>query len=373
MNGVSPQFASPDIYNPTGLGQSNVHDILQHDANAQPSQQAPTLQLINGTRAAERWDGKSKLERLFDPIIKKFRRIIEPIATVVYDAMPATFRGLNTATTKSVDAIEEVKTPREFLQPQPRLIAQRKNARKNKPKKFSGIKISLNRLKHNKDLDDYVKNKKYKFNYPNTYYYPRIKHTVNPNQFLVKPNNSRLVPYKRKSSNMNVVLVSNESEWRPIVAYNITLPAVTTSSKSKARKNVTRFKSNRRTRPKRSLTFKNENQSIIDKTNKIEGKGFLDFVSLLFSDDPISKLLDVTKYTKSYLKETLKSQEPEYYSYTYSILMATLDFIDGMLDAESALESELFEKKKVTKKTKQKRKKSTFKNQNNCTEKSNIT
>ncbi|KAM3957964.1 uncharacterized protein ACR2FA_008001 [Aphomia sociella] len=59
VSGVSPQFGSPEMYNPTALGGSHphTHELLQqNDASAQSSQQAPTL-LVNSTRAAERWDG----------------------------------------------------------------------------------------------------------------------------------------------------------------------------------------------------------------------------------------------------------------------------------------------------------------------------
>ncbi|CAH0683949.1 unnamed protein product [Chilo suppressalis] len=59
VSGVSPQFASPELYSPTALGaQQQAHELLQQpDASAQQSQQAPALQLVNTTRAAERWDG----------------------------------------------------------------------------------------------------------------------------------------------------------------------------------------------------------------------------------------------------------------------------------------------------------------------------
>ncbi|CAG4964244.1 unnamed protein product [Parnassius apollo] len=59
VNGVNSQFASPELYNPTGLGsQQHTHEILhQNEVTAQQSQQAPTL-LLNSTRtASERWDG----------------------------------------------------------------------------------------------------------------------------------------------------------------------------------------------------------------------------------------------------------------------------------------------------------------------------
>ncbi|XP_046973209.1 uncharacterized protein LOC124539894 isoform X1 [Vanessa cardui] len=57
VSGVSPQFASPEMYSPTALAtHSHSHELLQNDASAQQSQQAPTV-LVNSTRAAERWDG----------------------------------------------------------------------------------------------------------------------------------------------------------------------------------------------------------------------------------------------------------------------------------------------------------------------------
>ncbi|XP_047036203.1 uncharacterized protein LOC124641968 [Helicoverpa zea] len=58
VSGVSPQFASPEMYGPTAMGaHAQTNEIIhQSDATAQQSQQAPTL-LVNSTRAAERWDG----------------------------------------------------------------------------------------------------------------------------------------------------------------------------------------------------------------------------------------------------------------------------------------------------------------------------
>ncbi|CAG9569470.1 unnamed protein product [Danaus chrysippus] len=131
VGGISPQFGSPELYSPTGLGShSHTQELIQqNDASAQSSQQAPTV-LLNSTRAAERWDGKSKLLRYLEPVVDKIRSFVDPIASVFYDAMPATFRGLNSAvsTAKSVEpeVEEKAKSPREFLIPQPRHIAQRK-------------------------------------------------------------------------------------------------------------------------------------------------------------------------------------------------------------------------------------------------------
>ncbi|CAH2059526.1 unnamed protein product, partial [Iphiclides podalirius] len=171
-NGVNPQFASPEMYNPTGLGaQSQSQEILhQNEVTAQQSQQAPTL-LLNSTRSAsERWDGKSKLLKFLEPILGSVRNVLEPIANVFY-AMPATFRGLGydvTTTSSETNADEENK--KEFLVPQPRNMAQRKTNYRMapRPKKYTELKVNLERLRQNKDLHEYVKTKKYKFNYPLT-------------------------------------------------------------------------------------------------------------------------------------------------------------------------------------------------------------
>ncbi|CAG9794886.1 unnamed protein product [Diatraea saccharalis] len=181
VSGVSPQFASPELYSPTALGaQQQAHELLQQpDASAQQSQQAPTLQLMNTTRAAERWDGKSKLLKLLEPVLSTFRSFVDPIANVFY-SMPATFRGLNSdVTTESKsyepEPQESVTQAKIILNPQPRFIAQRKmtHRKPQRPKKYTELKINLERLKHNKDLYEYIKTKKYKHNYPNTYYYPK--------------------------------------------------------------------------------------------------------------------------------------------------------------------------------------------------------
>ncbi|KAF9413347.1 hypothetical protein HW555_008388, partial [Spodoptera exigua] len=57
VSGVSPQFASPEMYSPTAMGaHGQTNEIIhQSDASAQQSQQAPTL-LVNSTRAEQRWD-----------------------------------------------------------------------------------------------------------------------------------------------------------------------------------------------------------------------------------------------------------------------------------------------------------------------------
>ncbi|KAI8423215.1 hypothetical protein MSG28_014253 [Choristoneura fumiferana] len=207
VSGANPQFGTQEMYNPVLT--PHQHELLQqNDASAQQSQQAPTL--YNSTRATERWDGKSKLQQFIEPLIDGFKSFVDPIASVFYQAMPATFRGLNSdvSTQKSIEEVkEEVKRPREILLPQPRNIAQRKmnyrNSLTHRPKKYNELKFDLDKLKHNKDLHDYVKTKKYKYNYPNTYYYPRVKYFVNPHSFNPKINNSRLTPYRKESNGYN--------------------------------------------------------------------------------------------------------------------------------------------------------------------------
>ncbi|XP_052744982.1 uncharacterized protein LOC112053142 isoform X2 [Bicyclus anynana] len=75
VNGVSPQFASPELYSPTALGShSQQHELIQQsDASAQQSQQAPTQLLVNSTRAAERWDGSNnnRLLSYRKPILRR--------------------------------------------------------------------------------------------------------------------------------------------------------------------------------------------------------------------------------------------------------------------------------------------------------------
>ncbi|KAI5645736.1 hypothetical protein NE865_02403 [Phthorimaea operculella] len=56
VSGMSPQF--PEMYNPTAMGSHQQNELLPHnDASAQQSQEAPSVQLLNSTRATERWDG----------------------------------------------------------------------------------------------------------------------------------------------------------------------------------------------------------------------------------------------------------------------------------------------------------------------------
>ncbi|XP_011554423.3 uncharacterized protein LOC105385700 [Plutella xylostella] len=69
VSGVSPNFASPEMYNPTALSaHPHAHEMLQQgDASAQQSQQQPTLQLVNNTRATERWDGFRRRPMFYGP------------------------------------------------------------------------------------------------------------------------------------------------------------------------------------------------------------------------------------------------------------------------------------------------------------------
>ncbi|CAH0697227.1 unnamed protein product [Spodoptera exigua] len=153
VSGVSPQFASPEMYSPTAMGaHGQTNEIIhQSDASAQQSQQAPTL-LVNSTRAEQRWDGKSKLLKFLEPIIDGIKYVIDPIANVFFGAMPATFRGLTSDASKAksvepvdddLDELEIVKKPRQILVPQPRNIAQRKmtyRKNRNRPKKYADLK-----------------------------------------------------------------------------------------------------------------------------------------------------------------------------------------------------------------------------------------
>lgn len=373
VSGVSQQFASPDVYNPTALGtHTHQHEIIQpSDATAQQSQQAPTLQLINNTRATERWDGKSRFRKLLDPIIESVRQIIDPIATVVFDAT-ATFRGRNTDTTVTKTNDEQIKKPREILVPQPRNIAQRKmNRRKNLPKKYSNLKVDLNRLKHNKDFYEYIKTKKYKHNYPNTYYYPRIKYIVDPNIFLLKPNNSRLVPY-RKETQLTLTpteqsFILNETEWKPIINLNQTIPDKYNNQKhfKNNLSNKTRFRRNKRSlRLYEEKTSKFRNTSLNDHRRNIkdsnEGRGIV--VYLLYTlfrnifpgivNNPEEHINDTRKQE---LKPESESSVPEYYRVVYDILMTTLEIIDGFVNAEEVVDEELLSENNITNNPKKKK------------------
>lgn len=333
---------------------SQQADILPHnDASAQQSQQAPTVQLLNSTRASERWDGKSKLEKLLEPIVNGIRSYIDPIANVFY-SMPATFRGLNSDVVTTMKTTEEEKKPREILVPQPRFIAQRKmNYRKSyrpRPKKYSELNLDLDKLKKNKDLYDYLKTKKYKFNYQNTYYYPRVKYFVNPNTFFIKPKNNRLVPY-RKEINPNIstpksnVTLVNLGHWKPVIL----VPTLTNQSNSQNTSNVgtdtmyMHFDNIRRKRAKRSL-----DGNAIDKSKdydlSISGRSVVAFMEALSNHVPVKGMWKHANiYTKKIIKHTLKSVgPPAYYSITYDILMMTLDIIDGLIEVHQDLTEHFF-------------------------------
>lgn len=364
---MSPQF-SPEMYNPTALATHSQSELLQHnDASAQQSQQAPTVQLLNSTRASERWDGKSKLQKLLEPIVDGIRSFVDPIANMF--AMPATFRGLSSdVTTMKTDEVEEaVKKPREILVPQPRFIAQRKmNYRKffrPRPKKYTELKVDLDKLKKNKDLHDYIKTKKYKFNYLNTYYYPRVKYFVNPNTFVVKPRNNRLVPYKKDvSANTSIPVYYpsttpvNIDEWKPIVPVlnTSTVPVNATKIKNKT---YLKIDGKKRMRPKRSIdTFGgvevnlNRNSSMYSRYYKPytqvtpRGKDLIYFFQILSEADPISAMMKhAGKFTKKVVKGSLKhSGPPKYYSIAYEMVILSLDIIDGLVQVHEAIIDHLF-------------------------------
>lgn len=333
--------------------QAQTHDILQsQDARAQQSQQAPTQILLNSTNAEQRWDGKSAILRYLEPIISTFKSVVSPITNALYGAMP-TVRNLNsdvsTATNVEPDLDYEVKKPKEFLVPQPRLIkAQRKNFRKTgtRPKKHAELKIDLDRLKHNKDLYDYMKTKKYKHNYPSTYFYPRVKYIVQPVPYHLKPNNSRLIPYRNIHTTTDTPTTKNDlsfvdSDWQPVIVFNNTKLQNETRAEVKrkgkkglGRKAMRRFfrrKSNlkRRKRIKRDLADLNTKSS-----NEHVERGFFDIISVFFTSDPINNLLDkFNDYGKNYLREQLKSSRGEspYYTTVYNIFLTGIDIVEGIL------------------------------------------
>lgn len=393
VSGVSPQFASPEMYNPTALGNNpHAHELLQQaDASAQQSQQAPTLQLVNNTRASERWDGKSKLLKLLEPVLEKIRSFIDPIANVFY-SMPATFRGLNSdVATKSYEpevAEESVVQPKVILLPQPRLIAQRKmnyrKAYKQKPKKYTELKISLERLKHNKDLYDYIKTKKYKYNYPHTFYYPKVKFFVNPNSFLSKPNNSRLRPYKIDTSppitsNYSInstLMTSTSSEWKPIVIPEIPIlePNVTKKAQGKKLQSKTKLILKSHSRSKRSVAniisseVPYRNSNVLDyetaRGSSSTSPGIFEIFEDFFSSDLMTSVVkQAQNYAKSVIKDSLKKTKgpPSYYSFAYEMLVWSLDMIDGYVTVEEALEDHV-SSKHVDNKKKSSHKKKTKKN-----------
>lgn len=356
-----------------GAHAQNNEIIHQSDATAQQSQQAPTL-LVNSTRAAERWDGKSKLLKFLEPIIDGVKYITEPIANVFYGAIPATFRGLSSdvSTAKSiepadeeVDELEIVKKPRQILVPQPRNIAQRKMTyRKNRhrPKKYTELKVSLDRLKQNKDLHDYMKTKKYKFNYPNTYFYPRVKHFVNPNSFF-KPNNSRLMPYRKEAFEIVNTTVFNDSDWKPTIVLNHTYSEPVTRSPHMTRFRRRKHNKKRRVRSERSIdvdsSFRNASaRSYNEKKSYNTGRSFFDFLKFFFASDPIGNLIQQSdEYTKSILNQSLKSKEPGYYTMAYNMVMMSLDVLEGLMSVNEALENHLFEDGKRKRRRKKLKKK----------------
>lgn len=379
VTGVSPQFASQEMYNPTAMGaQAQTHDILQsQDARAQQSQQVSTQLLLNSTNAEQRWDGKSAILKYLEPIISTLKNVVSPITNVLYGTMP-TVRGLNSdvSTAKSVEAnqVEEIKKPKEFLVPQPRFIrAQRKNFRKTrtKPKKHTELKIDLDKLKHNKDLHDYIKTKKYKYNYPSTYYYPRVKYVINPTSFHIKPNNSRLIPYKKIQATISTTTTESnlsfvDSDWRPMVIFNNTTPQNDTQIQAKNLNDLGRKVTRRlfhrkphlkrRKRMKRDLTYSNTKPyNFFGSETNNEGRTFFDIFSLFsfFTADPMTSLIDrADQYTKSYLKENLKTsrKEPPYYTTVYNILIMSVDILDGILGVGAEMHNHYIENETKTNK-----------------------
>ncbi|CAK1541111.1 unnamed protein product [Leptosia nina] len=362
VSGVQ-QFGSSEMFSPSGLAsQTHTHEILQtNEPSAQQSQQAPSV-LVNSTRAAERWDGKSALLKFLEPVVNKIRSFVDPIASVFFDAMPANFRGLKSdvSTAKSVEnevLEEKTKKPREILLPQPRHIAQRKMSYykkipRQRPKKYTELNLDLDRLKHNKDFRDYIKTKKYKFNYPYTYYYPRIKYYVNPAMFAVRPNNSRLLPYRRTElrTNMtieisNVTMIPEPSDWKPIIVYKAD------DSKAQGNKTESEVKKvlkKKRKRPKRSLDFNNSSNDFqLDGRSKKQKSPFENTIS--FARDYLNKMI------KSALKP--KGDTPIYYTLTYHLLMSCLDAFDTFVQIHEDIINFFSKNTKHTKLKKKKTKK----------------
>lgn len=377
------------MYNPTALASpTHSHEMLQQaDVTAQQSQQAPTVQLANNTRATERWDGKSSLLRFLEPLASGIRSFVDPIASLFFQAMPATFRGLTSDVTKaksqqydepiesaSTIVEEKAKKPKEILVPQPRNIAQRKttNARKrglrNRPtKKYADLKVDLNKLKRNKDFHDYIKTKKYKYNYPYTSYYPRVKHYTNPNNLIAKLNSSRLESYKRDPSFVNSVKFSNEtssfqslysfnnSDWKPIVTIDTISPT-----------NITFDVGNGQKRSKRQVQFviphsrPYRNSSIVNvlKSNtqtsrvKESGRGFLSFFEYFFETEPVQGILtEAETYAKNVFKKTVIKEHhspPKYYLLTYDMVMFSLAVLDDFAHMQKAIYDHMFGSSKHT-------------------------
>ncbi|XP_052744980.1 uncharacterized protein LOC112053142 isoform X1 [Bicyclus anynana] len=381
VNGVSPQFASPELYSPTALGShSQQHELIQQsDASAQQSQQAPTQLLVNSTRAAERWDGKSKLFKIFEPVVDKIRSFVDPIANVFYDAMP-TFRGLNSdvSTAKSVEPDEEKKRPREILIPQPRNIAQRKmsyrKTPRHRPKKYVELNLNLDRLKNNKDYLEYIKTKKYQYNYPHTFYYPRVKYFVNPNIFSAGSNNNRLLSYRKPILRRNIFVNNNNTsetttagvlsleptDWKPIVVYNVTNSNTHRNKVRKHRKKTQNMRKLRRKkimkkhkRVERSLdSYESNNVNSISEYNYdrnlsniavTSGRGLSGFFQYI--SNPFTNVLkNVDGYAEKVVQDSLKSKEPPiFYTIAYNIVMFYLDAIDGLVEVHEALRNYITE------------------------------
>lgn len=335
---------------------SHQAEILPHnDASAQQSQQAPTVQLLNSTRASERWDGKSKLEKLLEPIVNGIRSYLDPIADVFY-SMPATFRGLNSDVT-TMKTIEEEKKPREILVPQPRFIAQRKmnyrKAYRPRPKKYTELNLDLDKLKKNKDLYDYLKTKKYKFNYQNTYYYPRVKYFVNPNNFFVKPKNTRLVPYIKEiipnvSTPKPNISLAHLGYWKPVILLPVlkNQSNLHNSTKSNHSMNVdnTRHKRVKRSLDDFAVDDLSKTGDLKDNDLRISGRSIVAFMQALSNQVPVKGMWKHANiYTKKLIKHSLKAVgPPAYYSITYDIIMMTLDIIDGLIEVHHDLTEHFF-------------------------------
>ncbi|GBP17557.1 hypothetical protein EVAR_12267_1 [Eumeta japonica] len=104
---MAPHFPSSELYNPTALAShGHAHEILQHqDSAAQQSQSSPTLHLVNVTRAAERWDGKSRLMQLLKPVMDSVKTIMDPIIDAF--GIPATYRGMQSDISATPSKIDE--------------------------------------------------------------------------------------------------------------------------------------------------------------------------------------------------------------------------------------------------------------------------
>lgn len=355
------------MYSPTAIS-SNAHsnDLIANDASAQQSQQAPLV--VNTTQAAERWDGKSKLLKYLEPVVDKIRSVVDPIANVFY-TMP-TFRGLNSDISTAVveTEIEKPKRPREILIPQPRNIAQRKmtyrKSPRHRPKKFVEFKVDLDKLKYNKDFLDYIKTKKYKHNYPQTYYYPRIKYFINPNSFAQKPNNNRLLPYPKPILWRNLIPIHNNltattpsniisldpSDWKPIIMVNKTESPKRINKRDKKRRKKLNKKRRKRVRRSVFLSDTKDGFPKRSKTNSRKHDEELSIASLTMNntDDFIyQKVIDYFAPTK----------KPAYYTITYNMLMSCLDIIDGIFEVHEVIYNYFNDDVKQIKKSRKKNKK----------------